>query len=284
MGDRHLDMRQPRRMPVLARIESNFLGHLTWPHQATPGMRVIASEECVVSDSGLPTDTFNTVLVRTVSTAVRQGSLRSALDHFRSRSLPYAVWVGPGAGSGDSDLGALAGLGLREAEQEPGLALDLSRWEPEPGRPRGPEPFEVRLVTDRNGLDDFARVLASGVEPGSPDVQVIEFFRRAGGAFLAPDAPTTLLVGYCGNTPVGTCELFMADGTAGLYNVATLPSYQRRGIATAILGAALAEAVRQGCDLAGLQASSEGLPVYHRMGFRECGLFRVFQEGQEREG
>jgi ribosomal protein S18 acetylase RimI-like enzyme len=261
---------------IVARVEANFVDHLTWPHRATPGMQVIERGECVVSNSGLATDTFNTIYVRGVPSTPGLGGLPSAVQHFRSRSMPYAVWLGPlVAGSG---WAGPAELGLRQTEQEVGMWLDLSRWEP--AEPSGP--VQIRRVADRPGLDDFTSVLAA--LGGPPVAPVIEFYRRAAGAILAPGSPMTLLVGYCDDEPVGTVQVFVADGAAGLYDVAARPSHRRQGVGTAVVRAALSEAVRRGCDLAGLQASPEGLPVYRRLGFRECGTFLVFQDEEEGTG
>jgi GNAT superfamily N-acetyltransferase len=255
---------------LLGRVEANFLAHLTYPHRSTPGMRVVEGAGWVLSDSGLPDDSFNTVYLRGLPTPADGAGLAGALSHFRSRGLPFAVWVAPGADEGTAD--ALAGLGLRLAEEEPGLALDLRDWRPR----EGDGPVEVLVARDEDRLAAYGRVLAALREP--PDENIAAFFRQTADAVLVPDCPLSLLVGYAAGVPVATCELVVVDGVAGLYNVATLGSHQRRGIGTAMVAAALDEALRRGCDLAILQASPDGLPVYRRLGFREFGLYRVFND------
>ena len=46
---------------TVGRMGRNFAEHLTWPHRHTPGMPVVEHGRCVLSDCGLPTDTFNTI-------------------------------------------------------------------------------------------------------------------------------------------------------------------------------------------------------------------------------
>jgi ribosomal protein S18 acetylase RimI-like enzyme len=263
-------------VPWVDRVEANFLGHLTWLHQATPGMRVFSAGNWVVADSGLPCDSFNTIfLTQPVSPSPSpedEEEACQALRHFRSRALPFAVWLGGRAIDGG---GALLGrLGLRHAETEPGMALELGPWVPA----EEPSAIEVRPVVEPAGIGDFSAVLAAAAD--SPDPHVLEFYRRTSGTLLAPSSPMILSVGYVGGQPVATCEVFLGDGTAGLYGVATRRDHQRQGIGTAMVLAALAEAKRRGCDLATLLASPAGLPVYQRIGFRVCGVFHTYQEGR----
>ena len=72
----------------------------------------------------------------------------------------------------------------------------------------------------------------------------------------------------------GCCIAYPDAGFGWIGLVATLPAFQRRGIATAItefLGRTLAA---YGCASV-LDASLAGGPVYERMGFADCGVTRV---------
>jgi GNAT superfamily N-acetyltransferase len=57
-------------------------------------------------------------------------------------------------------------------------------------------------------------------------------------------------------------------GDAGAYFVATLPEAQGRGLASRVLGHALAEARERGCEISTLQATRWGEPVYERLGYK----------------
>jgi ribosomal protein S18 acetylase RimI-like enzyme len=259
-----------QRAKLLERTERNLLAHFTYLHLNTPGMRVVEYGACVLSDSGVPTDSFNTVYVRGARTPLESEELRDALNHFRRSGLPFAAWVSPSASEGTTE--SLHRLGLHFAEEEPGLALDLEGWQPE-GRDG---PIQVHAVHDATAFADYARILTDSSDP--PDENVGAFFGRSAHAALDPACPMVLLAGYCDGRAAATCEVLVAEGTAGIYNLATSPEHRRRGIGTAMLEAALAEAVSRGCDLACLQASPDGLPLYRRLGFEELCLFRVFQD------
>jgi ribosomal protein S18 acetylase RimI-like enzyme len=84
-------------------------------------------------------------------------------------------------------------------------------------------------------------------------------------------------VGYAGGEPVSTAAIIHTDGVLGVYNVATLPEFQRRGYGEAIMRLALADAQkRHGADRVILQSTSAGLKLYERMGFRTVTKVSVY--------
>jgi GNAT superfamily N-acetyltransferase len=69
-----------------------------------------------------------------------------------------------------------------------------------------------------------------------------------------------------------------------LYNLATSPEYQRRGIASRLLSYGLEKADREGVKVF-LSASPMGAPVYAKLGFVEVGKLSVeLEEFGGREG
>jgi ribosomal protein S18 acetylase RimI-like enzyme len=63
-----------------------------------------------------------------------------------------------------------------------------------------------------------------------------------------------------------------------VYYVATLPDFRRRGLGEAMTRRAIAQGAAAGCNVATLQASPLGLPIYERMGFRRVGYYRTYVE------
>jgi GNAT superfamily N-acetyltransferase len=68
-----------------------------------------------------------------------------------------------------------------------------------------------------------------------------------------------------------------ADGDCGIAAVATLPIAQRRGISTGLLAVALRAARDRGAVTTTLQASSQGRPVYARLGYRDLGRMQMWE-------
>jgi predicted GNAT family acetyltransferase len=56
--------------------------------------------------------------------------------------------------------------------------------------------------------------------------------------------------------------------TIGVYNIATLEMARRRGYGAAMTARVVADGAADGCDVAILQASEMGRPIYERLGFR----------------
>ena len=75
-------------------------------------------------------------------------------------------------------------------------------------------------------------------------------------------------MGYADGDPV-VCGLGWRTGrTIGVYSIATVPSARRRGYGAAMTARVVADGADAGCDVAALQASEMGRPIYERQGFR----------------
>lgn len=73
---------------------------------------------------------------------------------------------------------------------------------------------------------------------------------------------------------LATLEL---DGSAGVCWVATVPEARGAGMASRLLGRALADARERGCTTATLQATKMGAPLYERLGFRGVGVLQMWE-------
>ncbi len=84
-------------------------------------------------------------------------------------------------------------------------------------------------------------------------------------------------VGYADGEAVATAATVPGAGVIGVYNVATLPAYQRRGYGEAVTRYALEEAQREhGITRTILQATPQGYNIYERMGYRTVTSISVY--------
>ncbi len=180
--------------------------------------------------------------------------------HFNARGLEWAYWVCEDfldAAARRRSRQTFEKHGLRHSVDLPGMAAE--RLAP-PLRPL-PE-LEVRRVRDTATRDAFCGIgsLCFHVPPA--------WFREVF------DSETVWerfagYVGYVEGEPVSTTAVVMGHEAIGVYNVATIPGFQRRGFGEAVMRHAVAEARReQGIDRVILQSTPAGYRLYQRMGFR----------------
>ncbi len=70
---------------------------------------------------------------------------------------------------------------------------------------------------------------------------------------------------------MATSALFLGDGLAGVYCVATLPQERRKGFGAFATAEPLRRVRDLGYRVGILQSSEPGHPVYRRIGFRDVG-------------
>ena len=70
----------------------------------------------------------------------------------------------------------------------------------------------------------------------------------------------------------------MTTPDVGVYSIATMGAARRRGYGAAMTARIVAEGVAAGCDVAIVQASEMGRPIYERLGFRTVVHYRAYTE------
>lgn len=251
--------------PVLAdAADANFVTHASWVPARLPGATVRDDGRLAVVDSGLPCDTFNFICRARLDGADASGRIREALDHFATSGRPFSWWHGPA--DTPADLGArLVAAGLAPAESELAMAADLADLVV-------PAPIAglmVQRVQTSPDLRTYARLLSALWEP--PDPWVVTFYDRGAAALLDPACPLRAYLALLDGEPVGTAEMTVAGGVAGLYNISTVPAFRRRGIGSWLTVQPLLDAQREGVATGVLQAAAAGVGIYERAGFRRYG-------------
>jgi ribosomal protein S18 acetylase RimI-like enzyme len=155
--------------------------------------------------------------------------------------------------------------GLRHSTDLPGMCADHIL------PPRKPLPvLEIRRVAD-----DATRL--AFCEIGSVCFHVpISWFREVFDNQVVWSNFASY-VGYLDGQPVSTTAIVRGAGVLGVYNVATLPGYQRHGYGEAVMRDALAHAYAELGDMPViLQSTPAGLKLYERMGFRTITRVSVY--------
>lgn len=211
--------------------------------------------------TGRPEAYANQVVVTRLDAA---DATDAAIDEVRAMvgrdGAPFTWWVMPSFTP--ADLGArLERNGLVRDGTWPAHALairDLVEPPPVPG-------LEIRRVTTDADLDAYLDIVGKTLSPSAAFTDMLRDACRAIG--FDGDAPEEHVIGLLDGAPVATASLVIAGGAAGIYNVATLEPVRRRGIGAALTTAVVRRGAERGMELATLQASTMGRPIYERLGF-----------------
>jgi GNAT superfamily N-acetyltransferase len=237
-----------------------------------PGGRVDDGAAALSCRTGLAHPLYNGVFRPRLGADGVAGQIAALMAPFAARGLPLYWWVGPGAAPADLEA-HLAAAGLPYDGDVPGMAVDLAALREDRPPPRG-------LRFDRLDPDAPGEALAAYTRVLGVAFHVSDDVRRAyqdGMAASRLSGPGwTHYLGRLDGAPVAATSLLLAAGVAGIYNVATVPEARGRGVASALVAAALREARAWGYRAGVLQSSQAGFSVYQRLGFRKVCAFRHY--------
>lgn len=115
-----------------------------------------------------------------------------------------------------------------------------------------------------------------------PDGEAITYFDDMPNDWLSENSPAKLFLARAGEgEPAAIGALILAEGVLGMsvpgvYVMATLPEWGRRGLGAAILSRIMDEASRQGHRMIVLTASRFGYGLYRKFGFEHIFDYAIF--------
>jgi GNAT superfamily N-acetyltransferase len=237
----------------------NWIAYVTGVVSCTGRATVTRADGVVTILTGLPFDWFNQVLIEREE-ATSAGVLAGVAEA-RERGDPFVVRVREGID--DRFIPALTQAGLAPAGEEtstPGMvAFPIDR---EVIAAHAAPELEIRRVTDAAGIEAHRQTVTAGfgsdpaVAQGTACVELL-------------DRPECVVyLGFADGDPVVSGLGWRTGRTVGVYSIATIESARRRGYGAAMTARVVADGMIVGCDVAALQASEMGRPIYQRLGFR----------------
>lgn len=249
-------------------IEGNMLSRYLM-YRSCPEVEVHDDPEVLWTISHLPYATFNTVHRARLTHENSDRVIAQVMRRGQLNGVPLLWWVGPL--SRPADLGSrLLALGWLQGEVQPGMAVELELLPTAPGM----EDFHFARATTLAELITWWN-LACEIND-RPRGIVADGARCYASMSLEAGSTMRCYLGRLRGEPVSTACLVLGAGVVGLYGIGTLPAARRRGIGTAMTLAALHEARVLGYRYGVLRASTEGAPLYRRLGFREYGRFGTY--------
>jgi ribosomal protein S18 acetylase RimI-like enzyme len=217
-----------------------------------------------------PNPFLNLVFAKQFAPAGVREQVRQIESAVRRPGIPH-YWA-LGATASPRDLGAyLEEYALTPSVNPERMAVSLRVL----AAARPPAGLSIERVATREQLERFVGILAAD-RPTSTDV-ILRWVDYEASLGLEPDLRWQRYVGVLDGQPVATAALFLGVRSAGVYHVETLPMARGRGIATALVRAALLDARRSGYLLGTLHSTRRGVSIYRRLGFESYGEIAVYE-------
>jgi GNAT superfamily N-acetyltransferase len=194
------------------------------------------------------------------------GAKRAAMPLLEGE-FPSALLFPRGVGKGVEAVASA--MGYQSAGLMPAMAVDIEAL-PATSLPAGCEFQRV----DRSEDAAWTEALAMGY--GLPPQTARLFSPGAINADLTPGAAVQFFAVKRKDKIVATSVLFLGDGLAGVYCVATLSEERRKGLGAHATAEALRAAQQLGYRVGVLQSSPEGHKVYLKLGFQDFGGIPMF--------
>lgn len=210
---------------VVKPLEANLWDHIAFLAQGRKGASIQSSADILLIDSGLGCETLNRIGRCQLHPTFGLKRIEDALEYFRGKTPPAAFTFTLGPMSGQGGLNdTLKSLGLVKTADMLGMAAPMKTM----GLPSNAvEGMNVERVTNKEGVTDFAKLLAATWKPANVDVE--KWYVDAAVAIVTPNAPLKLYVGYVNEKPVAITEAFYAHGVVGLTNIIADSSASGKG-------------------------------------------------------
>jgi hypothetical protein len=244
---------------LVASEHENWIAYLTGAVSCTSRAIVTRAGGVVTVMTGLPMDWFNQILIEREDAT--PAAVLAGLARARERRGHFVVRLRESID--DRFITTLIQAGLVPAVAEtstPGMvafpidhAVIAAIAYPD---------LEIRRVTDAAGIDAHRWVATAGFG-SDPSVAL-----GTACADLLDRPECVAYVGVADGKPVASGLGWRTGRTIGVYSIATIEAARRRGYGAAMTARVVADGVVAGCDVAALQASEIGRPIYERLGFR----------------
>ncbi len=190
-----------------------------------------------------------------------------AKEFFGERGRGFSVWCRAEQTEDRDLLAAAEAAGLQFAYAMPEMTLRAPVQ-----TPALPSDVELRRLATKGQAEDYWRVaIASYASLGFPPEVFAGYSDHSG--LLAENVAAFLA--YLDGEPVAIAMTIVSDGVAGIYWVGTLEQARGKGLGRAVTAAATNAGFELGADLASLQASPMGKPIYEAMGYETIFDYRL---------
>ena len=252
---------------LMMAMEANLNVHMTYYAQYLPKIDLIRRPGFTSVNTRLPDDTFNYVLDADFISEAASQMTHDATAAFFQQHITFSWLVSPHDKPRDLSV-YLENSGYINTENNTAMSLNLRNWDESSSSKTA---LKIVRATDEKTLLDFAMVLTNNKDAFKTYFSWIA-------SVLTEDDPIEYYVGYLDGVPVVRGLTCYYAQVAGLHWLSTAMSYRHQGYGRAMQEYRLKRAKSLGYSIAVVHvASAEGYPLYKKLGYQECGVFKEFK-------
>lgn len=261
---------------IIQAADRHTLTVQAWLSSRAPSAVCFSGQGVQVCSTGLRVPLLNQALgcdfpPGTPDYAVNQ-EIASVKGFFAGRDLPWYWWLGPNPNPPD----------MAERLKAHGIVLDLpllpAMAAALPASFEPPDPA-ITVWQAQNTADLAAASLIRRTAFRFPEGVALDYFEAMADSWLAGDPARLYLARIGDGPPASIGALIMGSGLPGVYVMATLPEWGRRGLGKAILARLLNDAAAGGHRMIVLTASRFGFPLYQQFGFAHIFDYSIYRAG-----
>ena len=196
--------------------------------------------------------------------------IERATAFFSSRGRGFAVWARTDVEEDRKLIAEAEAAGLRPVHEMPEMLLE-QRADSSPLAAGA----ELRRVATPEDAAGFWRVAASAYLSNGFPPEVFAYYDAHEG--LWADNVAAFLA-YLDGQPASIAMTIVTGGVAGIYWVGTTEEARGRGLARTLTATAVNAGFDMGAEIASLQASPLGEPIYRGMGFERIFDYRLLMK------
>lgn len=251
----------------LERAHLNLVDSSRLFYELDPGAEIEADDGLLFGAGSAAHPVISNAAFRRDDGIDAEAFLAEATEFFSARGRRFSVWLRIEQ-EADRDLAAAAEAGGFQAVFEmPEMLLGT----PLPTEPL-PAGTELRRLSEPDQVPDFWTVAKAAYATNGFPPEVFAGYTRHDG-LLAENVAT--FVAYVDGEPASIAMAIVNNGVGGVYWVGSLESARGKGLGRAVTVAATNAGFELGGEIASLQASPFGKPIYAKLGYETAFDYRL---------
>lgn len=252
---------------IINLMRDNFIKKVSFVAQNSDYMSIKESSEFVSVDCGLPSDTFNVSVVKKKPSNF-DDFLERAVGVFTDKKYPMALWCW------EDIAEEIKEKGVYLAEENIGMYADTSGLNISLEIPHNLTIKEVNSVLE---VKQFGETVSKMFGESEEAQYIREYYNRLSRTCLYIKSNLKLYIGTFEGRIVSTGSAFYTQDSVGIYDIATLNDFRKKGIGTAMFNYILKDIKENYDGLCILQASEDGASIYKRAGFKSVCRISVYE-------